>query len=462
MILHPHAGSVSASRPRKKNRSTQRVPQNSVRLSAIVLLCASTAAAQSSVVTQHNDIARTGANTNETILTPANVNTTNFGKLFSQTVDGWVYAQPLYLPAVTMGAGTPQAGTTHNIVFIATEHDGVYAFDADSNSGANANPLWQISLLDAAHGAAAGAATVPSTDVDAPDDIKPEIGVTGTPVIDQTTNTLYVVGKTKESGTYFQRLHALDITTGAEKLSGPKQIQASVSGTGSGSSGGLLKFDSLWENQRPGLLLLNGIVYIGFASHGDNSPWHGWILAYNASNLQQTGAWCSSPNSFASGIWMSGSGLAAAVPDPVDHPYGQLFTTTGNGGFDAAPAYTNSMDYGDSILKLDLANGIPTMSGAVAGDAFTPHDQSTLNLNDTDQASGGVLLLRPGAGGGKVVLVQAGKTGRVYALSQNSIGGYNFNHPKDPVETAQLNRVFGMPAYWNGNIYYWSKSDHLK
>jgi hypothetical protein len=337
MIYCQPIHSVSNNDPRKENSSTYRVPKKGARFCATLLLCASTAAAQSNVVTQHNDIARTGANTNETILTSANVNTTNFGKLFSQTVDGWVYAQPLYLPGVTLGAGTLQAGTMHNVLFIATEHDGVYAFDADNNTGANANPLWQISLLNATYGAAAGATTVPSTDVDAPDDIKPEIGITGTPVIDPSTNTLYVVGKTKESGTYVQRLHALDITTGAEKFGSPKQIQASVTGTGSGSSGGILKFDSLWENQRPGLLLLNGIVYVGFASHGDNSPWHGWILAYNAATLQQTGAWCSSPNSFASGIWMSGSGLAAVVTDPVNHPYGQMFTATGNGAFDAAP-----------------------------------------------------------------------------------------------------------------------------
>jgi hypothetical protein len=446
----------------KEHRSGHGVSPSSVRLCATLLLCACSAAAQTNVVTQHYDITRTGANTNETILAPSNVNTVGFGKLFSQTVDGWVYAQPLYVPGVTMGVGTPQAGTTHNVVFIATEHDGVYAFDADSNLATNANPLWQVSLLDASHGAAAGATTVLSTEVGAPDDIKPEIGITGTPVIDPSTNTLYVVGKTKESGTYVQRLHALDIATGGEKFGGPESIQASVTGTGSGSSGNVLKWDPLWENQRPGLLLLNGIVYVGFAAHGDNGPWHGWILAYDAGTLQQTGAWCSSPNHFASGIWMSGSGLAAVVPDPVNHPYGQMFTATGNGVFNATAPYTNAMDYGDSILKLDLANGIPTMNGAIAGDDFTPHDQSTLNANDTDQASGGVLLLPPVAGGGKSFLVQSGKTGRVYVLNQNSLGGYNANNTKDPGEKAQLNAVFGMPAYWNGNIYYWSKNDHLK
>ena len=317
----------------------------------LLLICGPSVHAQTNVLTQHNDIARTGMNTNETILTPANVNTATFGKLFSTAVDGYVYAQPLYMPGVTMGAGTPQAGTVHNVVFIATEHDSVYAFDADTNGGANANPLWQITLLDAAHGATAGASTVPNGDVSSTD-ITPEIGITSTPVIDPTTNTMYVVGKTLENGNYVQRLHALNITTGAEKFNGPTTLQASVPGTGNGSSGGVLTFDSLWENQRAGLLLLNGIVYIGFGAHGDNGPWHGWVLAYNASTLQQTSAYCTSPNGIGAGVWMSGSGLAADVVHPVKHPYGRMLIATGNGTYDAVPPYTNNMDVGSSRVDL--------------------------------------------------------------------------------------------------------------
>src|SRR5437667_7052968 len=196
---------------------------------ALFLFADITMFAQSSVTTQHYDIARTGANTNETILTPTNVNANTFGKLFYYPVDGWVYAQPLYMPGVTMGAGTLQAGTTHNVVFIATEHDSVYALDADNNSSANANPLWQVTLLDAAHGAAPGATTVPNSDV-LTGDVVPEIGITSTPVIDPTTNTLYVVGKTKENNNYVQRLHALDITTGNEKFGGPVALSGSVPG----------------------------------------------------------------------------------------------------------------------------------------------------------------------------------------------------------------------------------------
>ena len=329
-------------------------------LTAVLLLTGIATFGQISVTTQHYDIARSGANSNETILTPANVNTNSFGKLFSIPVDGYVYAQPLYMPGVTMGAGTTQPNTTHNVIFVATEHDSVYAFDADTNTGANVNPLWHASMIDTAHGAGSGETTVPSGDVSS-SDITPEIGITSTPVIDPTTNTIYVTAKSTISNTTFiTRLHALDITTGQEKFGGPVQLSGSVPGNGNGSSGGTLNWDPKWQNNRTSLLLLNGIVYIGFGSHGDNGPWHGWILAYNASTLKQTGAWCSTPNAAAAGIWMGGTGLAADVPS--GKPYGRIFTVTGNGIFDAvAPNYTNAMDYGDSIIKLDLANGVPTM-----------------------------------------------------------------------------------------------------
>jgi len=445
--------------------SAKKSAQRTLLLAIATLLAASAIAAQSNVTTQHYDISRTGANSNETILTPANVNTTTFGKLYSYQVDGWVYAQPLYMPGVTMGTGTAQAGTTHNAVFVATEHDSVYAFDADTNTGANANPLWKISLIDAAHGAGTGEKTMPNGDVST-GDIVPEIGITSTPVIDPSTNTIYVVAKsTVADSTFIQRFHALDITTGQEKFGGPVTLSGSVPGNGNGSSGGTLNWDPKWENNRASLLLVNGIVYIGFGSHGDNGPWHGWILAYNAATLKPTGVWCSTPNAAAGGIWMGGTGLAADVPS--GKPYGRLFASTGNGTFDAtAPNYTNSMDYGDSIFKLDLSNGVPTMTagGTVVGDDFTPHDQASLNNGDTDQASGGVVILPDSVGGGngQHQLVQLGKTGRIYVLNRENLGGYNPNNTKDPQESAYVGGLWGAPAYWNGNVYVWGTGDHLK
>ena len=418
---------------------------------AVWLVCA-TAMAQN-VVTQHNDIARSGANNNETILTPSNVNTSSFGRLFSQTVDAQIYAQPLYVAGVQIsGKGT------HNVVFVVTENDTIYAFDADSNGGANSTPLWKASLLLGTYGAASGASAVPEGDLSTTD-ITPIVGITGTPVIDPSTNTMYVIGKTKESGTYVQRLHAIDITNGNEKLGGPVTLAASVSGNGNGSSAGTLNFDPKWENNRAALLLLNGIVYLPFAAHGDNGPWHGWMLSYNASTLQQTGAWCGSPNGIGAGIWMSGSGVAADNNNPNGtSPGGRMFIATGNGTFDAAAPYNSAMDFGDSIVRLDLNNGAMKVS-----DDFTPSNQGTLSNGDQDVGSGGVLLLPDQSTGGHThQLVQLGKEGKVYLVDRDTMTG--FNSTDKIVEEFFLNTsgIWGMPAYGNNTVYMWGKNDNLK
>ena len=411
------------------------------------------ASAQVNVTTYHNDIGRTGQNLNETVLTTSNVNSTQFGKLFSQAVDGQVYAQPLYLSGITVN------GATHNVVYVATENDSVYAFDADSNGGTNSSALWQASLLSTTHGAAAGATTIPSSVVGF--DIQPQVGITGTPVIDPSSGTLYVVSATMESGTVVQRLHALDVTSGAEKFGGPVTIAASVAGTGNGSVGGVLSFDSTWENQRPGLLLLNGIVYIAFASHGDNGPWHGWILGYNAATLKQTGVYCSSPNGTGSGFWMSGAGLAADQLNPSTQPYGRMFVPTGNGDYNASSPYSNNMDYGDTVLNLNLANGAPTVT-----DEFTTYLESQFDSEDGDVGSGGLMVL-PTQTTGSVphLAVQAGKEGWIYLLNRDNLGGYSTSADNITQEVDWAvgdNGVWSMPAYWNGNVYYWGVYDNLK
>jgi hypothetical protein len=425
-------------------------PFSVVGLLTILFIFACSTMAQN-VTTQHNDIGRTGAYTTETVLAPSNVNTSNFGKVFYYVVDGYVFAQPLYMANVTMGAGTPQAGTKHNVVFVATEHDSVYAFDTDSNLGANGKPLWQVSLLPA------GATTVPPSDT-GETDLVPEVGITGTPVIDPATNTIYVVAKTKEGGIDVARLHALDITTGKEKFGGPVVLSGSVPGNGKGSLNGTLQFDAKWSNQRPGLLLLNGIVYIGFGSHNDSGPWHGWILGYNAATLTRTGAWSSSPNGFGAGIWESGTGLTASVEDPVGHPYGSLFTATGTGTIDMTPPYTDAMDYSVSVFKLDLAGGKPTIL-----DDFTPFNASALTVSNKDQGSGGPLVLPDADSGGKHLFTQVGKSGRIYIFDQDNLGGYHPTNTSDPQQKAGVNgEVYGGISYWNHHLYVWATNDHLK
>jgi hypothetical protein len=404
---------------------------------------------QVNVLTQHNDIGRTGQNTNETILTPSNVGSGNFGKLFSEPVDGQVFAQPLYVAGISI----PGAGT-HNVAFVVTMHDSVYAFDAD-----NGTKLWQITLLDAAHGAAAGATTDPASDTGCYELAGSEFGITSTPVIDPSAGAIYVVGRTFENGGVVQRLHKLSLTSGAEMTNSPVALAASVNGTGLGSSNGVLSFDPKWENQRPGLLLVNGIVYIGFAGYCDFGTWHGWILAYNTSTMAQTSVFTPTPNSEGSGIWMSGTGLAADVP--AGSPYGRMFVPLGNGTYDATTPYgTNTMDYGVGVVRLDLQKGMMRVT-----DAFTPFDQAYLNQNDQDMASGGVIILpdQPLAGHTHQLLA-AGKTGNIYVVDRDNMGDYNTtrNNIIEYIAPNQIGGEFSAPAYWNSTVYYWGDEDTLK
>ncbi|MGA9569862.1 MAG: chitobiase/beta-hexosaminidase C-terminal domain-containing protein [Candidatus Acidiferrales bacterium] len=401
--------------------------------------------AQTSILTQHYDNARTGQNTNETILTPTNVNSTTFGKLFALGVDGYVYAQPLYVPGVVV----PGQGT-HNVLYVATEHDSLYAFDADTGGA----PLWYVTFL------VNGATTLSTSDVGNTQDIHPEIGITGTPVIDPATNTLYVVVNTKESGALIYRLHALDITTGAEKFGGPVMLSGSVPGTAPDGNGSSVPFNVQWANQRPGLLLQGGYLFIGFASHGDNGPWHGWILGYNATTLQQTGIWNTSPNGKGNGIWGAGSGLAADTE-------GNAYVSTGNGDDTVtipAPPPSKTIDYGDSIVRISLANGNPTPT-----DYFTPYNQASLDSSDADLGSGGVLIPPDQGGPYPHILLEAGKTGEIYVVNRDQMtsdGSHYCNGCSSDPEIIQsvggIGGLWSMPTYWNGNVYTWGNGDHLK
>jgi hypothetical protein len=393
------------------------------------------------VLTYHNDNAHTGANLAETTLTPANVNVADFGKLFTDSVDGVVYAQPL----VKSGVVVPGQGTL-DLVFVATERDSVYAFNADSLGA----PIWHDSFIDPA----AGVTTVSDADLNS-NSISPEVGITGTPVIDPTTSTLYVVAFTKEvsggSTTYVQRLHALDLATGAEKFGGPVVIQASVPGSGQGGSGGVVSFDAFHENQRPGLLLDGGVVYIAWASFDDITPYHGWVIGYDAQTLQQVAVFNTTPDGGLGGIWQSGAGPAADAA-------GNLYFLTGNGTFDAGAATPPNQDYGDSFVKLS-----PTPSGLTATGSFTPFNQDTLDARDEDLGSGGPLLLPDQPGPAPHLLVAAGKEGKLYLLNRDNLGGFvpSVDHVVQEVPQATTS-AFDTPAYFNGQVYLAGVGDTLK
>ncbi len=376
------------------------------------------------VLTYHYDNYRSGANLNETILSPQNVNTAVFGKLFSDTVDGYVYTEPLYLSNVSI----PNNGT-HNVVYVATEHDSVYAFDADTAGP----PLWQASFIDPAN----GITTLSTTDVSCTA-IQPEVGITGTPVIDPATGTLYLVARTKENGVFVQRLHALDVTTGAERFGGPITIQATVPGTGTGSVGGQLSFNPQLENQRSALFMQNGLVYIAWASLCDITPYHGWIMAYDPMTLLQVAVMALTPNGNEGGIWASGSGPAGDGND--------IFFATGNGTFSTA-----SNDYGTSIVRLH-----PPAGGAfsIAG-YFAPFNYSILNTGDTDLGSGGVVMVdQPSGSPHQHLLFICGKEGKLYVVDRDNLGQYNSSADLVLQEFPGTNPgSWSSGAWWNNTFY---------
>jgi hypothetical protein len=382
------------------------------------------------VYTYHNDLERDGANTREYALTPANVNTGSFGKLFSCAVDGAVYAQPLWVANLSVG------GAVHNVVFVATQHDSLYAFDADASP---CTQLWKVSLIDTGHGATAGETTVRSGNADflvgfgPGGDIAPEVGVTGTPVIDPAGAILYVVSKSMDSGgtTFYQRLHAIDLATGNEKSGSPAAIAASYPGTGDG--GTRVGFSARQENQRPGLALVNGTVYVAWGSHDDAPPWYGWIAGYtyNGAALTQSSALSVTPNATEGGIWMSGGAPSADAN-------GHLYVITGNGAFDV----TNK-DYGDCFLQLSSALAVSSW--------FSPSDQLNDNINDLDFGAGGSALVLNLSTGPQHLVIGGGKDGELYLLNGDSMGGSGDTNAYQHFPVG--NAIFETAAFWNNTLY---------
>jgi hypothetical protein len=390
-------------------------------------MSAMAAGVEAQVTTSQYDDARTNATTVERVLTPANVNAAQFGKVFSYSVDGDVYAQPLYLPRVDMGARG-----RHDVVYIATEHDSVYAFDA---AGSPASPLWHVSFLDST------STTVPADDVGCPF-IAPEIGITPTPVIDVASGTIYVLARTKEtsgrSWYYVQRLHALDVATGAEKFGGPVEIHARVKGTGAGSVLGVISFDPLRELPRAGLALAGGQVYLTWGSSCDAKPYHGWVMAYDAHALKQTAALNTSPDSNESGIWQSD--MAPAVTSD-----GSVYVVTGNGVFDAGKGGRN---YGDSVLRLRLSGDELTIA-----DVFTPANEDLLRTRDLDLGSGGPVLISTPS---RALLAIGGKQGPLHVLDAAKLSG-------GPLQVLPAGRgIYSAPAYSNGHLFVLGSNDVLK
>lgn len=392
------------------------------------------------VLTQHNDNGRTGANLEETVLNTSNVNSNQFGLLAALAVDDQIYAQPLIMTNVSIaGKGV------HNLVIVATVNDSVYAFDADDPTVSA--PYWQTSFL----GPTARAPR--NTDMTGAcggnyQDFSGNIGIVGTPVIDPVSGTIYLVARTLENGTTFvQRLHALDIATGLDRIS-PTVITATCAGTGAGSVGGVLTFDPQRANQRPGLTLVNGVVYIAWSSHCDWGPYHGWVIGYNATNLQQVVVFNDTPNGYNGGIWMSGQGLAVDTN-------GNFYLSTGNGTVDT----TGGPNRGESFLRLT-----PSGTNLTITSWFTPYNWQILENGDIDLGLGGLLLI-PGTS----LVFAGGKEGVAYLANRDNLGGLSGgSSDTNVVQSFQVSsdQIHGGPTWWNGPGgpygYIWPSSVYLQ
>jgi hypothetical protein len=384
------------------------------------------------VYTYHNNLARNGANTQEYALQTSTVNTAGFGKLAACTVDGAIYGQPLWVANLTMN------GAKHNVVFAATQHDSLFAFDADASPCAT---LWSVSLIDAAHGGSSGETSVPGNLVGGGlGDIQPEVGVTDTPVIDPAGGILYVVSKSVNATqtTYYQRLHAVDLATGNEKIGSPATIAGTYPGTGDG--GTTVTFNPQQQNQRAGLALVNGVVYISWGSHEDRAPYYGWMMSYQYTGtaLTQKAVLNVTPNTQGGGIWMGGGA-------PAVDSNSNLYILTGNGTFDAVGGSAPHNDYGDSLLRLNTALQVSQY--------FTPSDQLADAQNDIDFGSGGAALLADLPAGNTVThaLICGGKDSVLFVLNRDLLGGLGDAAAVQTINTGHS--IYATGAFWNNNFY---------
>jgi Immunoglobulin domain len=391
------------------------------------------------VLTYHYDNMRTGQNLNETILTPANVNTAKFGKLGEFTVDGKVDGQPLYLTNVSI----PNKGTK-NVLYVVTEHGSVFAFDADSASGSTSSFLWMTSTLQPGE--------TPSDNHNC-NQVTPEIGITSTPVIDRARGAIYVIALSKNAmGNYIFRIHALDLTTGKERFGGPFAISATFTG-----SGATVSFDPAQYNERPGLLEVNGTIYTTWGSHCDSAPYTSWIMSFSADTLAQTGVLNLEPNGSEGGIWMSGTAPAADSS-------GNIYFIVGNGTFDTsltAGGFPSKGDCGNCFAKISSATPLQLL------DYFTPLNTVSESAADVDFGSGGPLLLPDiidSTGKTRHLAIGAGKDTNIYIVDRDNMG--KFNATQDNIYqliTGQLaSRVDSKPSYFNGTVYYCAVGDFLK
>jgi hypothetical protein len=393
------------------------------------------------VVTYHNDVARTGQNLNETLLGPSTVTSANFGKLGLFTTDGKVDAQPLYLTGVSV----PGVGL-RDVVYVATEHDSVYAFDAES-----ATMLWHVSLL--------GTGETPS-DTRGCSQVTPEIGITSTPVIDRgrgPNGAIYVVAMSKTaSGGYVQRLHALDVALGSE-LVAPQTVQASYPGSGAGSAGGAVTFDPKQYEERAGLLEVNGQILTVWTSHCDIDPYTGWVIEFDPATLARSAVINLTPNGSRGGLWMAGAGPAA-------DPAGYVYVLDGNGTFDttlSGAGFPAAGDFGNAFIKLGTAGGLSV------ADYFATFDTVAASNADTDLGSGGAIVLPDlidGNGATRHLAVGAGKDGHMYVVDRDAMGKWNAsaNLNYQDITNALGGSVFSMPAFFNNTLYYGAAGATLK